>query len=108
MAEGGGAGAGRLSGGVDGGGVHMTGSGTDTQGVRGLLRHSPSGGDVEGSGGDSKLPLHCLHQLPWHTTWFTGGLQHSYRFPQGQNDSEVNVHEGGGTVHDIYGPAQGV
>ena len=34
------------------------------KGGEGLTGHRPHGGDVEGSGGDSKSPFHSLHHLP--------------------------------------------
>ena len=61
MVEGGGAGAGGFPGGESGGGGHMAENVTDTQGGRGIPRHSTSGGGVEGSGGYSQSPPHSLH-----------------------------------------------
>ena len=42
----------------------MAGGSPHPQGESGLPGHRPRGGDVEGSGGDSKLPFHILHHLP--------------------------------------------
>ena len=47
--------------GESGGGGHMAENVTDTQGGRGIPRHSTSGGGVEGSGGYSQSPPHSLH-----------------------------------------------
>ena len=66
LAEGGGSSAGGLPGGACIVGGHMADGGPDTQGSRGLLRNRSSGGGVEGSDGDSQLPLQILHRLPQH------------------------------------------
>ena len=42
----------------------MTGGDYDPQGEKGLPLHWSRGGDVEGIGGDFKLPAHILHHLP--------------------------------------------
>ena len=68
----------------------------------------PRGGDVEGSGGDLKLPAHGLHHLPQLPLCFPGRLQDSYRHPRGQAVPAVCVLEVGGPVRDLPGPAQGV
>ena len=78
------------------------------RGEEGLLGHRPRGGDVESSGGDSKLPFHSLHHLPRLPPWFKGGSRHRYRHPRGQAATAACGLEGGGPVHDIPGPAQGV
>ena len=108
LSEGVSAGIGRLPGGAAGGGCHLAGSGTDIQGGQGLMRHQPSGGGVEGGDGDSKFPLHHIHQLPQRPPWLSGELQHRYRLPRSQNDSSVNGNEGRGPVQYISGPEQGV
>ena len=53
-----------ISGGGVGGGIYMAGGSPYPQGEKGLPGHRPCGGDVEGSGGDSKLLFHILHHLP--------------------------------------------
>ena len=63
---------------------------------------------MEGSGVNFKLPAHGLHHLPRLPPWFSGGLRHRYRHPQGQSDSSASALEGGGPVRDIPGSAQGV
>ena len=51
----------------------MTGGGTDTTGGRVITRNRPSRGGVEGSGVDSKFPLHSLHCLPRRPPYFWAG-----------------------------------
>ena len=86
----------------------MSGGSPDSQGEEGLPGHRPCGGDMEGSGGNSKLPSHSLHHLPRLPPWFQGGLQHRYLHPQGQAVTTYFCLEGGGPVRDLPGPAQGV
>ena len=85
----------------------MTGGGIDTQEERWIPLHWTCGGDVEGSGGDFKSPVHGLHHLPQLPSWVSGRLRHRYRHPLGQDASEVICLEGGGRVHDLSGTAQG-
>ena len=68
--------------GVTGGGGHVAGGGTDSQGEKGIPWHWPLGGDVEGSGGDFKLPAHSLHHLPRIPPHISGGSWHMYRHPR--------------------------
>ena len=42
----------------------LTGISPDPKRGRGLPRHRPRGGDLEGGGGDSQSPLHRRHHLP--------------------------------------------
>ena len=42
----------------------MAGGSPYPQGEEGLPGHRPLGGGVEGSGGNSKLPFHILHNRP--------------------------------------------
>ena len=72
----------------------MVGSGTDSQGGEGLPGHWPCGGDVEGSGGDFKLPAHGLHHLSRLPPWFPGRSRHRYRHPRGQAASAASSLEG--------------
>ena len=108
LGEGGGACSDGVHGGTACGGVHMVGGGPDSQGEKGLPWHWACGGDVEGSGGNFKLPAHSLHRLPRLPPRILGGLRHRYRHPRGQTASAVSGLDGGGHVRDIYGPAQGV
>ena len=63
---------------------------------------------MEGSGGDFKLTAHSLHYLPRIPPRISGGLRHRYHHPRGQTVSEVRGLEGGGSVNDLPGPAQGI
>ena len=49
----------------------------------------------------SSITYHDLLYILWE-----GWIRQCH--PQGQTDTAVSFHEGGGLVHDIYGPAQGV
>ena len=51
------------------------------QGEEGLTVHQPRGGDVEGSGGNSKSPFHILHHLPRCPPWIQGRSRHGDRHP---------------------------
>ena len=93
-----------VSGGGVGGGIYMAGGRPYPQGGGGLLGHRPRGGDVEGSGGDSKSPFHILHHLPQRPPWFSGRSRHKDRQPRGQADSTACSHEGGGPICDLPGP----
>ena len=86
----------------------MADGGPDYQGEEVLLGHWTREGDVEGSGGDFKLTAHGLHHLPRLPPWFSGGLRHRYHYHQGQSASAASGFEGGGTVRDLPGSAQGV
>ena len=63
---------------------------------------------MEVSGGDFKFTAHSLHHLPKIPPRISGGSRHKYRHPRGQTASAVSSLEGGGPVHDLPGPAQGV
>ena len=78
MVEGGEFGAGGLPGGTVGRGCHLEGGVTDPQRERGLPRHWPSGGGVEGSGGDYQLPVHNLNHLSRRPPWLPSGLFYRY------------------------------
>ena len=86
----------------------MEGGGYDTQGGRGLTRHRPSGGCVEGGVGDPQSPPYHLYCLPRRPTQIPVGLQCKDRIPRDQTVPSVNSHEIGGPVHDISRPSQGV
>ena len=86
----------------------MADGGFDPQWGWGLMRHQPSGVGVECGYSDSQSPLHCLHCLPQRPPSFPGRLQHTCHLPSGQTASAVNVHDVGGLVHNLSGPAQGV
>ena len=64
----------------------------------------PSGGDVEGRGGDFKSPPHLLHHLPRRTPWVPGRLRHRDRHPRGQVAPAACSHEVGGPLRDLPGP----
>ena len=74
------------------------------QGEKGLPGHRPRGGDVEGSGGDSKSPFHILNHLPRRPPWFQGRSRHGYRHPWVQAAPAACGHEGGGPLCDLPGP----
>ena len=86
----------------------MAGGGPDSQGEEGPLGHWPWGGDMEGSGGDFKLPAHGLHHLPRLPPCVPGRSRNSYRHPRGQAVTTSCGLEGVVPVHDIPGSAQGV
>ena len=52
---------GNIPGGKSRGGGNVSGGSPDTQGEEGIPGHWPCGGDVEGSGGNFKSPVHSLH-----------------------------------------------
>ena len=95
---------GRRPGGVS----DLAGSSPDPQGEEGLPGHQPSGGDVEGSGGDSKSPFHSLYHLTRRPSWFQDRSRHGYRHPRGQAVTTACALEGGGPVRDLPGTDQGV
>ena len=63
---------------------------------------------MEGCDGDITSPTHSLHRLPRLPTRISGGSRHRYRQPQDQAATAACGHEGGGPVHDLPRPAQGV
>ena len=70
------------------------------------LHPRPSGGDVEGSGGNFKSPTHILHHLPRLPTQISGGSRHRDHHPRGQSDTEASSLEGEGPVCGLPVPAQ--
>ena len=72
----------------------MVGGSPYPQGEEGLPGHRPRGGDVEGSGGNSKSPFHILHHLPRRPPWIEGRLRHGECHPRGQAVTTACGHEG--------------
>ena len=70
--------------------------------------HKSCGGGMEGGGGDSKSPIHYLHHLLQLPPWVPGRLRYGDRHPQNKTSPEGYGYEGGGTPHNIPGPAQGI
>ena len=87
---------------------HVVGVGTDPQEEKGILWQWARGGDVKGSGSNSKSLAHGLHHLPRLPPQILGGSWHRYRHPRGQATLAASTLERGGPVHDLTGPEQSV
>ena len=72
----------------------MSDGGIDSQRRKGIPRHWPCGGDVEGSDGNFNSPARSLHHLPRLHPWILGGSQHRYRHPRAQAASAASGLEG--------------
>ena len=86
----------------------MAGAGPDSQEGKGILLNFFCGGDVEGSGGNFKLPDHSIHHFLKFPPRFLGELRHRYCHHRGQSVPSVSGRGGGGPVRDLPGPEQHV
>ena len=68
----------------------MAGGSPDSQGEEGIPGHRPRGGDVKGSGGNSKSPFHSLHHLPRLSPWVPGRSRNRHHHPRGQSVSAAS------------------
>ena len=63
---------------------------------------------MEGDGGDSQTPLHCLHHLTRLHPQVPGGLPYRDRHPRGQAYPAGCGLEGGGTPCNLPVSAKGI
>ena len=84
----------------------LAGGGPDPGRGRGPLQNRPRGGDMDGGGGDSQLPLRRRHHLPRLPPRIPGGLRYRDRHPRAQDASAGCGLEGGGPPCNLPGPAQ--